>query len=287
MTGAGTDGSTRPIRLSNVLYSPTFHANLMSYAALKEKGVRWDEDAECIKDSSGKPVISVRLLKPLKIWAFDQPKEHQSSQETTAQAHAVRRSEKPLVSEASADRWHQRLAHVSTRVVKKTAEMVDGVKINEDLPETPSEEGELCKVCNLLNAPKQISRRPMGQPFGRYGRIYFDLVQFPPGHNGHQWMTHFYVEGIHFHWLYTHTSKWECRDAVKNFIALVKNWWNLPIKAFHYDNEKAAGVKVEIFLNDGGIIVMYSPLYQPEQNGPSERSGGVILMTARRLRVES
>jgi hypothetical protein len=61
----------------------------------------------------------------------------------------------------------------------------------------------------------------------------------------------------------------------------------LPIKAFHYDNEKAAGVKVEIFLNDGGIIVMHSPPYQPEQNGPSERSGGVILMTARRLRVES
>ena len=42
MTGVGPDGSTRPIQLSNVLYSPHFHANLMSYAALKEKGVRWD-----------------------------------------------------------------------------------------------------------------------------------------------------------------------------------------------------------------------------------------------------
>ena len=40
MTGIGPDGSVRPIRLSKVLYSPHFHANLMLYAALKEKGVR-------------------------------------------------------------------------------------------------------------------------------------------------------------------------------------------------------------------------------------------------------
>jgi hypothetical protein len=45
----------------------------MLCVALKEKGVQWDEDTVCIKDSSGKPVISVRLLKPLNIYAFDQP----------------------------------------------------------------------------------------------------------------------------------------------------------------------------------------------------------------------
>jgi hypothetical protein len=295
MTGVGPDGSTRPIQLSNVLYSPHFHANLMSYAALKEKGVRWDEDTECIKDSSGKPVISVRLMKPLKIWAFDQPEkqpEHQSPlpPETTAQhAHAVRKSVKPLTSEASAERWHRRLAHVSTRVMKKTAEMVDGVKINEDLPETGEEEetGELCRVCNLSSAPKQISRRPIGQTFGRYGRIHFDLVQFPPGYNRHQWMTHFYVEGIRFHWIYTHEVKPQCKDAIRKFIALIKNWWNIPIKAFHYDNEASAGDEVEGFLSNIGIVVSHSIPYHPEQNGPAERSGGVILTMTRHLQIES
>lgn len=92
---------------------------------------------------------------------------------------------------------------------------------------------------------------------------------------------------IRFHWLYTIEYKWECRDAVRKFIALVKNWWNLPIRAFHYDNEKSAGVEVEIFLNDGGIIDLHNPPYPPEQNGPSERSGGVILRMARRPRIES
>jgi hypothetical protein len=57
----------------------------------------------------------------------------------------VRILAKLLVLEALADRWHRRLAHVSTRVVKKTAEMVDSVKINEDLLETEDDdEGELC-----------------------------------------------------------------------------------------------------------------------------------------------
>jgi hypothetical protein len=67
MTGAGPGGSTRPIQLSNVLYSPNFHTNLMSYSGLKEKGVRWDEDNECIIDYSGESVISVRLMKSLGI----------------------------------------------------------------------------------------------------------------------------------------------------------------------------------------------------------------------------
>ncbi|KAJ5359242.1 uncharacterized protein N7496_011655 [Penicillium cataractarum] len=292
MTGIGPDGSIRPIQLSNVVYSPGFHANLMSYAALKEKGVRWDEDNECIKDSAGEPIVNVRLIKPLKIWGFDQP--NQSVPDTTAHAYAVgtstsRTSVKPLVAEASADRWHRRLAHVSKRVVKKATEMVDGIQINEDLPDSSQEEEEreLCQICNLASAPRQISRRPIGRSFGKYGRIHFDLVQFPPGYNGHQWMTHFYVEGIRFHWLYTHERKYECREAVRRFIALVKNWWNLPIKAFHYDNELSAGAEAERFLSHEGIVVSQIIPYHSEQNGPAERSGGVILTKSRHLHIES
>ncbi|KAJ5369326.1 uncharacterized protein N7496_009086 [Penicillium cataractarum] len=290
MTGVGPDGSTRPIQLSNVLYSPDFHANLMSYAGLKKKGLKWDEDNECIKDSNGEPVINVRLNEALDIWAFDQPKEQILPEDLAhAHAHAVRTSEKPLVAEASVDRWHRRLAHVSKRVVKKAAEIVDGIKINEDLPDSTSEEEEreLCQICNLASAPRQISRRPIGRSFGRYGRIHFDLVQFPPGYNNHQWMTHFYVEGIRFHWLYTHQFKWECRDAVRNFIALVKNWWNLPIRAFQYDNELSAGAETESFLSNIGIVVSHSIPYHPEQNGSAERSGSVILTMARHLQIES
>jgi Integrase core domain. len=73
---------------------------------------------------------------------------------------------------------------------------------------------------------------------------------------------------------------------VQKFIALVKNWWNLPIKAFHYDNETSAGAAVEAYLANCGIVVSHSIPGHPEQNGPAERSGGVILEMARRLRIE-
>lgn len=73
---------------------------------------------------------------------------------------------------------------------------------------------------------------------------------------------------------------------MRKFIALVKNWWNLPIRAFHYDNEVSAGADVEAFLNNCGIVVSHSIPGHPEQNGPAERSGGVILEMSRRLRIE-
>ena len=288
----GVDPSTgkeKAITLSNALYSPGFHTNLVSYGALKKKGGRWDEDNDCIRDPNGTPVVSLKPLDSLNLWAFDVPAGH---------AHAVRRSEQPLVNEASAEIWHRRLGHVAPQVVQKAADMVDGIRIKGNLPETArlarsestetgkSTETGICEVCKLSHAPRQVSRRPIGQTFGRYGRIHFDLIQFPPAYSGHQWMTHFYVEGIRFHWLYTHAWKSECREAVRKFIALVKNWWNLPIRAFHYDNEVAAGAIVEAFLNLYGIIVSHSIPAHPEQNGPSERSGGVIIGMARHLRIE-
>lgn len=275
-------GKEKAIMLSNALYSPGFHTNLVSYGALKKKGGRWDEDGDCIHDPNGIPVVSLKSLDSLNLWAFDMPAGH---------AHAVQRSEQPLVAEASADIWHQRLGHVAPRIVQKAANMIDGIKIKGGLSkptesELASTETSICEVCKLSHAPRQISRRPVGQTFRQYGRIHFDLVQFSPGYNGHQWMTHFYVEGIQFHWLYTHALKSECRDAIQKFIALVKNWWNLPIKAFHYDNERSAGDNVEVFLNNCGIIVSHSTPAHPEQNGPAERSGGVILEMARHLRIE-
>jgi hypothetical protein len=100
-------------------------------------------------------------------------------------------------------------------------------------------------------------------------------------------MTYFYVEGIRFHWLYTFEAKWQCKDAIRKFIALIKNWWNILIKAVHYDNESAPGDEVEGLLSNVGIVVSHSIPYHPEQNGPAERSGGVILTMSRHLQIES
>jgi hypothetical protein len=43
---------------------------------------------------------------------------------------------------------------VSTRVMKKAAEMVDGIKISESKELLETLEGDLYRVCKLLSAPK-------------------------------------------------------------------------------------------------------------------------------------
>ena len=151
----------KAITLSNALYSPGFHTNLVSYGALKKRGGRWDEDGDCIRDPNGIPVVSLKPLDSLNLWAFDIP--HTSGH---THAHAVRRSEQPLEAEASAEIWHRRLGHVAPRVVRKTADMVDGIKIKgnpSESIESESTETDICEVCKLSHAPRQISRRPIAR----------------------------------------------------------------------------------------------------------------------------
>jgi hypothetical protein len=81
----------------------------------------------------------------------------------------------------------------------------------------------------------------------------------------------------------THEFKPECQLAINQFVDLARNWWNLPIKAFNYDNESAAGRTAEYGLTKDGIIVYHSPPGHPEMNGHAERAGGVIIQRMRML----
>ncbi|KAJ5290653.1 uncharacterized protein N7443_010906 [Penicillium atrosanguineum] len=269
-------GKKRVISLSDALYSPGFHTNLVSYAALLKKGGRWCQKSNCIVDTDNRPIVSVHLWDSMNLWLFDEPEEV-----VYPHAHAVRSSEKPLEARASANLWHRRFAHINHKTVHKLASMVDGVTIEDG-----NEEEALCETCQLGNAPRQVSRRPVGRTFGRFGRVHFDLIQLPVAYNGHRWISHFVIEGIRFHWISTHELKSQCQLAINQFVQLAKNWWDLPIKAFHYDNEKAAGRSAEWSLTSDGIVVYHSPPAHPEMNGYAERAGGVIILRMRMLMLE-
>jgi hypothetical protein len=160
--------------------------------------------------------------------------------------------------------------------------MVEGVVINEE-EATPK---AICETYSLGRSNRQVSRKPIGRSFGRFGRVHFDLIQLPHAYNKHRWISHFYVEGIRFHWVTTHELKPECQQAIMQFVQLAKNWWNLPIKAFHYDNEASAGRVSERSLTSDGIVVYHSPPGHPEMNGYAERAGGVIIVRIRMLMLE-
>ncbi|OQE14837.1 hypothetical protein PENFLA_c035G05839 [Penicillium flavigenum] len=65
--------------------------------------------------------------------------------------------------------------------------------------------------------------------------------------------------------------------AENQFVALIRNWLNVKIRVFHYDNERSAGNEVENMIEAEGCVIEHSPPKTPEMNGPAQRSGGVII----------
>ncbi|KAJ5771802.1 hypothetical protein N7520_002331 [Penicillium odoratum] len=106
------------------------------------------------------------------------------------------------------------------------------------------------------------------------------------GYNQHCWITHFYVEGIRFHWLMTHVNKNGCQEAIRSFIAFAIRWLNLPIKVFHSDNERSVDESILLLIKQLGCVHTFTVPYTPEMNGPGERAGGVIILRARALLKE-
>lgn len=120
-------GVPQRITLSNTVFCPGFHTNLVSLGQLIRKRVEWDMKNDCIRVQDGTPIASLTFDTTTNLWLVDEPAKQ-------LHAYAVQRSAIPLVSEATADIWHRRLAHVSPKVVQKAADMVDGIKIKESPP---------------------------------------------------------------------------------------------------------------------------------------------------------
>ncbi|KAJ6111048.1 hypothetical protein N7486_003283 [Penicillium sp. IBT 16267x] len=246
-------GEMYEVALSNCLLAPTFHCNLVSLGRLEELGAWWDMRKGHIV-RGGEPIL--KTYREGDIYLFTQPdaKDRGFSAEKIVDrevGYATRKSVKPQISAATAETWHRRLGHVYQGAIRHLPELVNGVEIK------PGEE----------------------QPDGPDSK----LCEMTMGYNQHSWITHFYVEGIRFHWCMTHINKNGCQDAIRSFIAFAIKWLQLPIKVWHSDNEKTVDDRIHKILDDMGFVHTFTVPYSPEMNGPGERSGGMLTLRARAL----
>ena len=232
-------GNEAPLRMDlfNVKYSPGFHTNIIAHGQMFETTGAFLNFKKDWIEHEGIPLYAT--YRDQKLPWLVQPNQ--------PLVNAVKKSAREPTSEASIEIWHRRLGHVSKERIEKLTEMTEGVKIAGSNPEN-----QVCEACHLANAPRQISRRKIGQAYGVLGRVHFDLVQNQPAYNRHVWLTHFYLDGIRCHFVFTHVKKKDCQWAVRKFIALIRNWLNVKIKVFHYDNERSAGNEVENMIEAEG-----------------------------------
>ena len=84
---------------------------------------------------------------------------------------------------------------------------------------------------------------------------------------------------------YTHTRKNDALGVIKEFLKMTKTRYDQTVRFFRTDDERTLGLEFAEFMKMRGITTERSAPYTPAQNGQTERSGGVLVIRARALRI--
>ena len=264
------------ITLLNVAYVPDFMTNIVSLHKFVEQGVHFDTEkmhlhingeTYCkVYPKAGHFTFNSRPLLPAS---------------TRSAFFAATKSRSSL-------EWHKVLAHASHDTVMHLEESTSGIKIdNKESAQVPRTNE--CETCALTKSQRIVSRSPdvsedSDKPFYR---ITFDLLHHDPALNGDQWTTHIACRSTDFNLVFTHSNKSDAPKIILDAIALIETRYNGKVVFFRSDGERTLGTDFLNQLKAKGITIEPSAPDTPDQNGHSERKGGVIAMKARALRIEA
>lgn len=107
--------------------------------------------------------------------------------------------------------------------------------------------------------------------------------------NADSWVVHFYCDYSAYHVSFNLPNKTqeELVSVTQEFLAITNDNWGFTTRYIQSDGEKGLGQKWKDLIITKGITFNPSPPDTPDQNGPAERSGGVIMAIARKLRIQS
>jgi hypothetical protein len=302
------------LTLNDVAYVPDFPVNLVSYDIAMSKGIFWNgEERILVKD--GKPICQVERIhnqwlleyNPVLPSAFAtssespvlEPPTQESpaaeSNEATTEKSTEPESKKPIIrerpvrksvqtplSKANFMTWHRRMAHLNWEAISHLPNAAIGVQV-----EGKREKTAVCEPCQLASGIRQVSRRHHQKETVPFARVYYDLIQMTEAYNGDQWITHFLDEASYTQYAYTHKNKNDTLGCINHFEKYVKKRYKKDVVIIHLDGEKTLGNDFDFWIHEEGMISERTAPDTPDQNGPSERSGGIIVGKARRLRIDA
>jgi hypothetical protein len=308
------------ITLHDVVFAPDFPVNLVSYDIAMSKRFFWDgEKGILVKE--GQPICKVvrrhnhwlleynplpaDTISTTRIETYptmqseprddttesmeeDKPQSDPHSPMNNPLPQSKKQRKKPTrksvaipKSKANMTTWHRRMGHLHWDAVSHLPQAGIGAVVEGKKPK------EVCEPCQLASGLHQVSRRPHTREETPFTRVYYDLIQMRKAYNGDQWITHMLDEASYTQYAYTHRNKNDtlpCLDHLKKYI---KNRYKCDLIIVHLDGERTLGSDFDEWTMDGGILPERTAPDTSDQNGPSERSGGVILGKARRLRIDA
>lgn len=280
------DSPTGPkeITLQNVAYVPDFMTNVTSLFLMRKKGVHFDSWKSHLH-AAGKTLYLVKQVGG-----------HDLLEDNTSAVFITRRlkdtsnpTEVPTKKKvASSYDWHRLLAHASAEVIGHLQSSAQGVEVTDSAKINVPKTNE-CEPCALSKAHRIISRstelaETSDKPFYR---VTFDLIPMTPALNKDEWISHFACHSTDFNMVYTHQKKSEATKLIREAFNVIETRFNGKIVFVRSDGEKSPGIEFISLLAEKGISWEPSAPASPEQNGHSERQGGILTMKARALRIDA
>jgi hypothetical protein len=186
------------------------------------------------------------------------------------------------VSRASALLWHRRLGHPGPEVIANFTEKVTGARVVG--PKTVE-----CEACAIGKLNAQVSRRPKEGALRAGLRWAIDFLEFDADSYGFDRAMLFTDRFSGFVFIYYTVDKKgpTLLKCFRDFLTLLRVQYNIVPEVFEADHELTRYDEVKEEVKKQGFQFENSAPNTPAQNGPAERSGGVIKKKSIVLRTSS
>ena len=259
-----------------VHHVPGLHGRLISLGTLlKQSGLQMRGNAACISLHRKNSPLSIMEFTPSNpfstiYWLWCRPSVTKTLQTVS------------LIYKVDYDTMHRRFAHPSKDVLRHARNSTKGFPQDLEFPADPRP----CKGCaegkmHARSFPSSEHRAT--KPFEK---IHSDLKQFPTvSYHKYRYFMSFFDEALSYGWTVCLKQKSDAKQAMRNFIAMVRNQFDTTIKKWHIDNGgEFQGMGMEEFLEENGILVEKGAPYAHQQNGRAERFNRTIMDKAESMR---
>jgi hypothetical protein len=262
---------SKPITVKNVLYAPDLSVNLLSVAKLEDRGVYIAGRAKRIDLIQGNEVLATaKRVRTSYILSLEPLPEHARAASTTE----AKPAEDWKV-------WHPRFGHAGSHHFKRLHEVTEGLESPIDMETKP--EGP-CDPCIMSKHVRVISREKPEPETEVLYRAYMDM--WGP-YRITTWGGHMYFMTItdgksRYKVVITGASRKELWRKFLEWREAAERETGKKLVRVRLDNAPEFEALAED-LREVGIVVEFTTIYSPDQNGIAERTNRTLVAMAKAM----